>query len=100
MIETEMEFSWFRCSPFRVDLLDPKDSVKTKMEYPRGEEGCENLSKELRLSWIVIDPKGKRAVNVSSGKAVTVQQHWLSGEVQVRFATERGGQRRRWRYAT
>ncbi|KAJ1385827.1 F-box protein [Sesbania bispinosa] len=74
-------------SLFRVDLLDLKDSVKTTMEYQRGEEACENFSEELRLSWIMIAPKGERSVNVSSGKVATVQQHWLSREVQVRFVT-------------
>ncbi|KAJ1380292.1 F-box protein [Sesbania bispinosa] len=94
VVENEMEFGWFRCSPFLVDLLDPKESIKTTMGYPRGEEACENLSEELRLSWIVIDTKGKRVINVSSGKAVTVRRHWLSGEVQVRFATVVGGRER------
>ncbi|KAJ1399684.1 F-box protein [Sesbania bispinosa] len=44
VVETEMKFGWFRCSPFQVDLLDPENSVKTTMKYPRGEEACENLS--------------------------------------------------------
>lgn len=91
VVETETESGWFRCSPFRVDLLDPKDSIETGMEYPRDEEACGGLGEELSLSWIVIDPKWKRAVNVSSGKPVLVQRHWLSGEVQVRFATVLGG---------
>ncbi|KAJ1405249.1 hypothetical protein SESBI_26013 [Sesbania bispinosa] len=51
------------------------------MEYPRGKEACENLGDERKLSWIVIEPKGKRTVNVLSGKAAMVRQHWLSGEV-------------------
>ncbi|KAJ1405101.1 hypothetical protein SESBI_26043 [Sesbania bispinosa] len=93
VVETETESGWSQCSLFRVDLLDPKDSIKMVMEYPRGEEACENLGGELRLSWIVIDPRGKRAVNASSGKAATVRWHWLSGEVQVRFATVVGRRR-------
>lgn len=87
VVETETESGWFRCSPFRVDVLDPKEAVATAMEYPRSEEACERLREELRLSWIVVDPAGKRAVNVSSGRAVSVERHWLSGEVRVRFAT-------------
>lgn len=39
----------------------------------------------------MIDPTGRRAVNVSSHKAVSVERHWLSGEVQLRFATIMGG---------
>ncbi|KAK7284830.1 hypothetical protein RJT34_19583 [Clitoria ternatea] len=87
VVETETESSWFRCSPFRVDLLDPKDAVTTAMEYPRSDGACEALGEDLTLSWIVIDPKGKRAVNVSSVKAMSVERHWLSGEVKVKFAT-------------
>ncbi|CAI8584131.1 unnamed protein product [Vicia faba] len=87
VVETETESGWFRCSPFRIDILDPKDSVETSMEYPREEEACRNLEEKLSLSWIVIDPIGKRAVNVSSGKPVSVNRHWLTGDVKVRFAT-------------
>ncbi|XP_058740764.1 probable F-box protein At2g36090 [Vicia villosa] len=87
VVETETESGWFRCSPFRIDILDPKDTVETSMDYPREDEACEKLEEELSLSWIVIDTKGKRAVNVSSGKPVSVNRHWLTGDVQVRFAT-------------
>ncbi|CAJ2632304.1 probable F-box protein At2g36090 [Trifolium pratense] len=87
VVETETVSGWFRCSPFRIDILDPKDSVETSMEYPRNDEECKNLEEELRLSWIVIDPRGKRAVNVSSGKPVSVHRHWLTGDVHVKFAT-------------
>ncbi|KAK7396718.1 hypothetical protein VNO78_17876 [Psophocarpus tetragonolobus] len=87
VVETETESGWFRCSPFRIDLLDPKDAVATAVEYPGSGEACEVLSEDLRLSWIVMDPQGKRAVNVSGGRAVWVERHWLSGEVMVRFST-------------
>jgi len=79
VVETETVTGWFRCSPFRVDLLDNKDLIK----YPVG--GDENLGEELRLSWILIDPVSQRAMNVSSGKAVEVVPR--SGEVKLRFAT-------------
>ncbi|WJX79540.1 hypothetical protein P8452_62652 [Trifolium repens] len=87
LVETETVSGWFRCSPFRIDILDPKDSVETSMEYPRNDESCKNLEEELTMSWIVIDPRGKRAMNVSSGKPVSVHRHWLTGDVQARFAT-------------
>ncbi|KAJ1397686.1 F-box protein [Sesbania bispinosa] len=64
------------------------------MEYLRGEEACENLGEELRLSWIVIDSKGKRVVNASSGKAATVWRHWLSGPVKTGEVRDSGW---RWR---
>ncbi|KAL4605931.1 hypothetical protein ACB092_09G066100 [Castanea dentata] len=77
VIETETVTGWFKCSPFRLDLLDPKDVVPTP------------------INWILIDPIGRRAMNVSSQKPVSVQRHWLSGEVHVRFATILAGDHHR-----
>lgn len=91
VIETETVTAWFRCSPFRLDLLDPKDVVATRIRYPEGEDMCRELEEDLALSWILIDPIGRRAVNLSSQSPVSVQRHWLSGEVHVRFATILGG---------
>ncbi|KAA8516770.1 hypothetical protein F0562_017032 [Nyssa sinensis] len=85
--ETETVNGWFRCSPFRIDLLDPKDVIPTPIGHPDGEDSCTALADEMTLSWIVIDPIGRRAMNLSSQKPVSVQRHWLSGEVQVRFAS-------------
>jgi len=92
VIETETVTAWFRCSPFRLDLLDPKDVVPTRIKYPEGDDMCRELEEDLTLSWILIDPIGRRAVNLSSQSPVSVQRHWLSGE--VRFATIlEGGER-------
>ncbi|XP_062112681.1 probable F-box protein At2g36090 [Humulus lupulus] len=95
VVVTETLSGWFRCSPFRVDLLHPKDVVPTRIPYPNEDKNddsaCSNLAEELTLSWIVIDPTGRRAINLSSHKPVSVQRHWLSGEVQVRFASVLAG---------
>ncbi|KAG4996409.1 hypothetical protein AAZX31_10G070700 [Glycine max] len=90
VVETETVTGWFRCSPFRIDLVDPKHAVKTGVKYPVDEDTCRELEESLRLTWILVDPTGKRAVDVSSGKVVALEKHWLSGEVVVRFATEAG----------
>ncbi|KAI9122310.1 hypothetical protein K1719_006999 [Acacia pycnantha] len=92
-VETETVSDWFRCSPFRVDILEPKEVVQTPMRYPVGEDACLELAEELRLSWIVIDARGGRAMNLSSQKPVWVQRHWLSGEVEVKFTTVMGGEK-------
>ncbi|KAF8403339.1 hypothetical protein HHK36_011441 [Tetracentron sinense] len=92
--ETETLSGWFRCSPFRIDLLDPKDVVPTPIRYPDGEESCRSLSEDLTLSWIVIDPTGRRAANLSSWRPVSVQRHWLSGEIQVMYASILAGERK------
>ncbi|KAF7804269.1 putative F-box protein [Senna tora] len=93
VVETETVSGWFRCSPFRVDILEPKESVQTPMRYPEDDSACGEMGEDLRLSWIVLDPRGGRAMNVSSEKAVSVERHWLSGEVQVKFAAVVGGER-------
>lgn len=66
-------------------MLDPKDIVVT--EIPQDDDTCTALINDMSLSWILIDPDSKHAINMSSHKPVSVQRHWLSGEVQVRFAT-------------
>ncbi|CAI0462596.1 unnamed protein product [Linum tenue] len=92
-VETETASSWFRCSPFRVDLLDTKDTCPTRIPRPETEGACGELEEELTLSWVLIDPAGRWAVNVSSHRPVSVQRHWLSGEVHARFALVVAGER-------
>ncbi|XVF55787.1 hypothetical protein PTKIN_Ptkin06aG0065000 [Pterospermum kingtungense] len=91
VVETETVSAWFNCSPFRVDLLDPKEAVSTRTPHPDTEDTCRYLEEDMELNWIVIDPKGKRAMNLSSQIPVTVHRHWLSGEVQVKFSAVVGG---------
>ncbi|XP_008442873.2 probable F-box protein At2g36090 [Cucumis melo] len=94
VVETETVSGWFRCSPFRIDMLDPKDVVPTTIRFPIGDGNtCRELAEDLTLSWIVIDGAGRRAVNLSSYRAVKVERHWLSGEVHVEFGTVLGGER-------
>ncbi|XWS71437.1 hypothetical protein CRYUN_Cryun03dG0138000 [Craigia yunnanensis] len=96
--EMETSSSWFLCSPFRVDLLEPKDSAPTTIKYfgsSKVDTWLKQLEENLSLSWIVIDPTRKKAVNVSSRSAVSVQRHWLTGDVQVRFGMVMEGDGRR-----
>ncbi|CAH8384288.1 unnamed protein product [Eruca vesicaria subsp. sativa] len=88
VVKTETTTEWFRSSPLRIDLVDEKDSVETPIKRGRWtEDTCRDLEEELTLSWIVIDPVGKRAANLSSHRAVSVERSWLSGEVEAKFAT-------------
>lgn len=95
----ETESGWFRCSPFRVDLLSTKESVPTGItRSPAGhdeDEWLKHLEENLTMSWIVIDPATKRAVNLSSRDPVSVQRHWLTGDIQVRYGTVVAGEPRR-----
>ncbi|PON65244.1 F-box domain containing protein [Trema orientale] len=91
--ETETVSEWFLCSPFLVDLLDPKDSVPTQIRRAPTAAGnddgawLKHLEENLTLSWILIDPTQKRAANLSSRRPVSVWRHWLTGEIQLRFAS-------------
>ncbi|KAG8374070.1 hypothetical protein BUALT_Bualt11G0092600 [Buddleja alternifolia] len=80
--ETDTQTAWFRCSPFRIDLLEAKDVVPTSIKHSDGGGAA-----AMTLSWILIDPTGRRAVNLSSHTAVAAQRHWLTGEEQVTFAS-------------
>ncbi|XP_047334116.1 probable F-box protein At2g36090 [Impatiens glandulifera] len=86
--EIETESNWFRCSPFRLDMLEPKEGVVTNVQYPKNDDSvCESIMEEMRLSWVLINPNPglQQAANFSSYKPVSVEKHWLSGEIKVRF---------------
>jgi hypothetical protein len=96
--ETDTEAGWFefQCSPFRVDLLGQKEIVPTPIRHVGDtKESLKHLEENLTLSWIVIDPARKRAANLSSRRPVSVSRHWLTGEVQLLFATIMAADRRR-----
>ncbi|CAI0544125.1 unnamed protein product [Linum tenue] len=88
--ETETVTSWFQTAPFRIELLEAKEVVPTATAAA-GKEAedawLRQLEENLRVSWIVIDPAGRRSANLSSGVAVAARHHWLTGEVQVKFST-------------
>lgn len=82
---TETLSGWFLCSPFRLDLLDPKETVPVKFDVEEGD--CRTLLEQrMRVSWILIDPKRKRAANVASMTSVETRRHWLTEDIQLRFA--------------
>ncbi|XP_068662983.1 probable F-box protein At2g36090 [Aristolochia californica] len=86
LVETETRSGWFLSSPFRIDALDSNESphaAKAASSSP----AVKSVEGELTLSWVVINPASGRAADFSSRRPVSVQRHWLSGEIQVRFAT-------------
>ncbi|KAL1219021.1 putative F-box protein [Cardamine amara subsp. amara] len=88
VLKTETTTAWFRSSPLRIDLVDPKDTVETPIKRGRWtEDTCRDLENDLTLSWIVIDPIGKRSANLSSHRPVSVHRNWISGEVEAQFTT-------------
>uniref|UniRef100_A0A2P2NYT4 F-box domain-containing protein n=1 Tax=Rhizophora mucronata TaxID=61149 RepID=A0A2P2NYT4_RHIMU len=93
VVETQTVGGWFLSSPFGVELLEPKESVQTWVQQDSDDKDIwpKQLGENLTLSWILIDPKMKRAMNLSSQKPVSVERHWLTGEVEARFATIMAG---------
>ncbi|PIN20718.1 hypothetical protein CDL12_06570 [Handroanthus impetiginosus] len=88
VLVTETLSAWFLNTPFRVELLDTKETVATPLNI--GSEGFAYISQveeRLRVSWILIDPVKKRAINVASQKAVEARRHWLTEDAQLRYAT-------------
>ncbi|KFK32399.1 hypothetical protein AALP_AA6G236500 [Arabis alpina] len=87
--EMETENQWFLSAPFRVDMLDPKESILSRIRYPGGdyEEWVRDMEESMKLNWIVIDPVKKRAANISSRKAVSARRNWLTGDLEIRFST-------------
>ncbi|KAL9322645.1 hypothetical protein ACSQ67_010698 [Phaseolus vulgaris] len=89
VITTDTQKGWFLSSPLWVDLLDPNEVVPTPLIFAKCEEESSRLAhleQNLGLSWIVIDPTGKRAANLSSRRPVAARRHWLTGDLEVSFA--------------
>lgn len=80
---------WFLSAPFRVDILDAKESVNTRVPYPGGdyEAWVRDMEESMKLNWILIDPVKKRAANISSRDAVSATRNWLTGDLEIRFST-------------
>ncbi|KAK6138210.1 hypothetical protein DH2020_028044 [Rehmannia glutinosa] len=68
--------------------IDRKETVTTPLKFDGEDGACTSLAAErLRVSWILIDPTKKRAVNVASMKSVEARRHWLTDDIQLRYAT-------------
>ncbi|KAI3697355.1 hypothetical protein L6452_30317 [Arctium lappa] len=80
--------NWFQTSPFRIDLLEPKELVPSSAVKFSGDDHVmqSNLEQHVTLSWILIDPIQNRAVNLSSIKPVSVQRNWLTDDIELTFA--------------
>ncbi|CAA0836020.1 F-box protein [Striga hermonthica] len=85
VLVTETSSPWFLCTPFRLDLLDPKETVATPLD-PGGGACAARAADRLRVSWILIDPAAGRAASVASRRAVVARRHWLTGDLQLRYA--------------
>lgn len=103
VLDTKTTSSWFLSTPFRIDLLTQKETVHIPMKivdddsssnpdhhhhHHHHENNIINTNaNRLRISWILIDPSKKRAINVASREALEARRHWLTSDVQFRYAT-------------
>lgn len=87
-VETDASSGRFARSPFVIDLLEPEEVVPTPLrELPDA-----NSTDSLTLSWIMVDPEGKRAANLSSLKVLDIWRYF-AGEVHGQFFCVLGGEK-------
>ncbi|OWM73626.1 F-box protein At2g27310-like isoform X1 [Punica granatum] len=92
--ETETSIPRFMFTTFQIDLLEPKESIKTPIPYASQsvENMIRHLEENLTLNWILVDPTYKRAVNLPSPQPVSVCRDWLYlGVAQLQFSSFLGG---------
>ncbi|CAN6251787.1 unnamed protein product [Urochloa humidicola] len=89
-VETATSSSWFLTSPFHLDAVDSKTPAPIAALPSAGGAIAINPA-EMELSWIAVDPRAGRAVNVSSRRPVAVDRHWYTGDTLVRYAVVLGG---------
>ncbi|KAK3195906.1 hypothetical protein Dsin_027216 [Dipteronia sinensis] len=100
--ETETITGWFQFPPFRIDLLDEKELVPTPISFVSESEDdilLKRLEEKLSLSWIIIiddSSQERKAVNLSSRWPVSVERHWLTRDVHMKYAVVVVGGDRRW----
>ncbi|XP_074349751.1 F-box protein At2g27310-like [Apium graveolens] len=88
VIATKMDKRSSLGSLFCVELLDEEETAEMPIKYEGDENKCMlDVEKNLRLSWIIIDPNLRRAGNVSSLRPVSVRPYWDGSGIKVKYAT-------------
>ncbi|KAK1354559.1 F-box domain-containing protein [Heracleum sosnowskyi] len=84
----------FLDAPFWIDLLS-NETLKLPGKFDTEDETfLSRLGRDLNVSWIVIDPSGRMAANMSSSRPVLVRQHWVTGDIKVRYVKVLAGGRK------
>lgn len=74
--------------PLWIELFNRKETAPTPVKFDNfNDDFLSHLEQSMKLSWIIIEPTRKRAVNLSSLKPVSVQRHYLADEVQLIYVT-------------
>lgn len=69
-------------------MLGTKEVIPTNIELvaAKDDSAVERMFRQnMTLNWLLIDPEGRRVINLSSHEPVSVQRHWLTGEVQLKY---------------
>ncbi|KVI06840.1 F-box protein At2g27310-like [Cynara cardunculus var. scolymus] len=82
----------FLSPAFRIELNNKQEnfqSINLKVDELAGadQETLSHLKESVTLNWILIDPTLKRAGNLSSIKAVSARQDWMTNETLLRYVT-------------
>ncbi|KAI3758241.1 hypothetical protein L6452_05795 [Arctium lappa] len=84
----------FLSPAFRIELNNDAvpgnfQPIDLKVDELAGadQETLSHLKESVTLNWILIDPTLKRAGNLSSIKAVSARQDWMSNETLLRYVT-------------
>lgn len=94
VVALDTDSAAFLDAPFSVDLLSD-EAVKLPGKFDTEDENfLARLGRDLKLSWIVIDTSGRMAANVSSLRPVLVRQHWVTGDIKVRYVKVLAGGRK------
>ncbi|KAL5728910.1 hypothetical protein ACHQM5_001935 [Ranunculus cassubicifolius] len=81
--EAETHSLEFQDSSFQIDLIEPKHVIPTRIQLEQ--DRYLSLMDDLSLSWIIVI--GKKSVNLSSFKPVSLQRYWLTNDIHVKYAT-------------
>ncbi|KAM7528160.1 hypothetical protein LguiB_031570 [Lonicera macranthoides] len=92
---TETVSKDFMGPPLLVQLFNRKETAPAPVQFDCfNDDFLSHLQQSMKLSWIMIDPTQKRAVNLSSLKPVSVQRHYMADEAQLLYVTILPGSRR------
>uniref|UniRef100_A0A7N0TR23 F-box protein n=1 Tax=Kalanchoe fedtschenkoi TaxID=63787 RepID=A0A7N0TR23_KALFE len=76
---------WFADCPFELDVVkfDYSQGMRVEDEVDAAEEDeggdfSKELQDDIRMSWILLNKKTQKSVNLSSWKPLTVQKSWIS----------------------
>lgn len=94
IVTSKTDSDAFLDAPFWIDLLENETVMLPGKFDTEDETFLSRLGKDLNVSWILIDPSERMAANMSSLRPVLVRQHWVTGDIKVRYVKVLAGGRK------